>query len=62
MSPAKAIEILSLILSDEAAVWDPDSRDALHLAIASLNLYRTIEEYIQTQAELISHLKEVTKP
>lgn len=62
MNPAKAIEILSNHIAEDTHYHDFDLRDALLFSIAACNLYRTIEEYIQTQAELIAHLKEVAKP
>lgn len=36
MKLSKAVEILILILSDEADVWDPDPRDSIHLGIEAL--------------------------
>jgi len=62
MNPAKAIEIIQHHSQTIVPSINPDLPDALSLAIASLNLYRTIEEYLQTQQELIQTLKNVTKP
>lgn len=46
MTAEKAIEILSLALKPGKPVSEQDLRDAIHLSIASLNLYRSIEKQL----------------